>query len=295
MKKTKLGIMDTKITSNHLFLISFLFFVMFCAYMYGSIGYKCSVLSENSKPWSLVRGLAHTSPPEDPQEPWIETLSWSPRVFLYHNILTDEECDEIINIAGNDVTRSKVVGGGKGDSVESNVRTSHGTFLLDNYMKQYPLLRDVERRIAEWSKLPVENGEAFYLLRYELGQEYKPHVDFFSGSADNYVGEEGDRCATVLLYLHTPDEGGETTFPKAKLLVPAKKGNAVLFWDQEPDNKADSNALHGGTPVLKGIKWAMTKWIRVNKFWHYSKDLSEEERKRIEYEDKLYLESKNLY
>jgi hypothetical protein len=31
------------------------------------------------------------------------------------------------------------------------------------------------------------------------------------------MGRAGDRVATVLVYLHTPDEGGETYFPDAKL------------------------------------------------------------------------------
>jgi len=32
-------------------------------------------------------------------EPWIETLSWSPRSFLYHNFLSDEEATHIKSLA----------------------------------------------------------------------------------------------------------------------------------------------------------------------------------------------------
>jgi hypothetical protein len=32
-------------------------------------------------------------------EPWIETLSWSPRSFLYHNFLSDEETKHIMSLA----------------------------------------------------------------------------------------------------------------------------------------------------------------------------------------------------
>lgn len=45
-----------------------------------------------------------------------------------------------------------------------------------------PLLRDVERRIAEWSHIPVEHGENLYLLKYDVGQKYIPHHDFFGGT-----------------------------------------------------------------------------------------------------------------
>jgi prolyl 4-hydroxylase len=29
----------------------------------------------------------------------------------------------------------------------------------------------------------------------------------------------------------------------------------------------DPMSLHGGLPVVKGIKWAMTKWIRQKPFY----------------------------
>jgi len=48
-------------------------------------------------------------------------------------------------------------------------------------MVQSPVLRDLERRIAEFTHLPVENGESFYLLRYNVGEKYVPHMDYFGG------------------------------------------------------------------------------------------------------------------
>jgi len=80
------------------------------------------------------------------------------------------------------------------------------------------------------------------------------------------IGDRGDRIATVLVYLETPDEGGETTFPKSNFDIPAVKGNAVLFWDATPDGEGDKLTLHGGKPVLAGTKWCMTKWIRQKRF-----------------------------
>lgn len=49
-------------------------------------------------------------------------------------------------------------------------------------------MQDIERRIADWTHLPKENGEHFYLIRYEVGQEYKPHQDYFHGGLE---GESG--------------------------------------------------------------------------------------------------------
>jgi len=101
-------------------------------------------------------------------------------------------------------------------------------------MVESALLRDVERRIAEFSHLPVENGESFYLLRYKVGEKYVPHMDYFGGAVvpgvvsllprsrfivENVLGKNGggsgNRYVTVLTYLGAPDDGGETVFPAA--------------------------------------------------------------------------------
>jgi len=117
---------------------------------------------------------------------------------------------------------------------------------------------------------------------------------FFSKSSDgkDHYSSEGNRYATVLTYLHTPDAGGATIFPTANLRVPAKQGNAVLFWDLDPTNKGDYASLHGGEPVEAGTKWAMTKWIRESKYWRFEDNLSEEEKIRISQEDQLFRKKK---
>eukprot|EP01123_Difflugia_compressa_P015511 TRINITY_DN8764_c0_g1_i1.p1 TRINITY_DN8764_c0_g1~~TRINITY_DN8764_c0_g1_i1.p1 ORF type:complete len:146 (-),score=27.77 TRINITY_DN8764_c0_g1_i1:86-496(-) len=136
-------------------------------------------------------------------------------------------------------------------------------------MKKYKtdeVLKKLEKKIAVWTHLPRSHGETFYLLRYEHGEEYKPHYDFFN---EKDVGKEGNRIATVLVYLKTPEEGGETYFPQAKpnpIKVVPKQGDAVLFWNGTPEGKTDPNSLHGSLPVIIGTKWALTKWIRAGKF-----------------------------
>eukprot|EP01125_Pyxidicula_operculata_P008417 TRINITY_DN2822_c0_g1_i3.p1 TRINITY_DN2822_c0_g1~~TRINITY_DN2822_c0_g1_i3.p1 ORF type:complete len:284 (-),score=62.54 TRINITY_DN2822_c0_g1_i3:64-915(-) len=233
-----------------------------------------------------------TTAPKDPKTPWIETISWSPRIFVYHNFLSEAECDEIIELAGSDVERSRVVSS-DGNGAESKSRTSFGVFLTEPYMTKSPLLRIVEERIANWTQLPSENGEAYYLLRYEIGQEYKPHTDWFQNDAvgKKHIAGYGNRIATVLTYLHSPEEGGETTFPKINLKVPAKRGDSVLFWDLLLDGNGDAMALHGSSPVIKGIKWAMTKWIRERKYWRYDDAYTPERKAELKKEEEDYLKS----
>jgi len=209
---------------------------------------------------------------EEGKKRWIEQISWSPRVFLFHHFLSQEECDEIIEFSKPKISRSEVVGA-NGQPVVDSARTSSGYFIMAEDARR-ALVREVERRIAEWTHLPVENGEAFYVLRYQVGQRYVPHTDFFDDSNNaeiqNQIGAPGNRMATVLTCLKSPDEGGETEFPQAGIKIPCTAGNAILFWDMNPDVSVDHRSLHGGLPVLKGEKWAMTKWIRIRKFWDYA-------------------------
>ena len=115
-------------------------------------------------------------------------------------------------------------------------------------------------------------------MRYEKGQEYKPHHDFFHldlPGVEHYLGSSGQRTATVLIYLDSPKSGGETIFPTLGVKVAAVKGSAVLFHSTLPTAEEDYSSLHGGLPVEEGTKWCLTKWLRLN-YHHSRKPLSAE-------------------
>lgn len=212
---------------------------------------------------------------------WVETLSWSPRAFLFHNFLTHEECDRIIALAEPKLSRSQVVAD-KGGSTIDPIRTSYSAAL---FAYEDPLVMEVEKRIANWTHLHTRLGEPFEVLRYVNGQKYDAHWDWFT--TEDFKNGAGQRVATVLLYLAEvpPDAGGETALPLAEPLAGAvapgsglsacaskmgiavrpEKGAALLFWDMLPDGKrVDRAALHASCPTFKGTKWTCTKWIHAN-------------------------------
>lgn len=205
----------------------------------------------------------------------VEALSWKPRIFHLHNFLTAAECDKLISLGRPQLEKSTVVDISTGQGMLSQVRTSSGTFLTDN---QDPVLDTIRKRISHVVLLPEENQEAMSILRYEPGQYYRPHEDFFADQFNKDRG--GQRTATVLMYLTEPEDGGETIFPLAGgaemcdcggsrqkgLCVKPRKGNAVLFWTMTPDGHEDDATLHGSCEVVKGEKWSATKWIRTGKF-----------------------------
>ncbi|RLN29806.1 hypothetical protein C2845_PM05G16120 [Panicum miliaceum] len=211
-------------------------------------------------------------------EPWTEELSSEPRASLFHNFLSKEECDYLISQAKPHMTKSMVADSETGETMESSARTSSGTFFDRGEDK---VIRRIEKRIADYTSIPVENGEGLQVLHYELGQKFEPHFDT---SEDGYIAKNGGpRQATFLMYLSNVEEGGETVFPSAKpkrrssrfpfklfakkgLSVKPKMGDALLFWNIKPDGSLDPKSLHGANPVVKGNKWSATKWMHVHEY-----------------------------
>lgn len=218
----------------------------------------------------------------------VSQLSWNPRAFLYRNFLTDAECDHLIFLARDKLQKSMVADNESGKSVMSEIRTSSGMFLNK---AQDEIVASVEDRIAAWTFLPIENGEAMQVLHYELGQKYEPHFDYFHDKINQAMG--GHRIATVLMYLSDVVKGGETVFPNAETKdsqpkddswsecakggysVKPNKGDALLFFSLRPDATTDQSSLHGSCPVIEGEKWSATKWIHVRSFEVSNRKISE--------------------
>lgn len=205
-------------------------------------------------------------------------LSWKPRAFLYRNFLTDAECDHMIELAKDKLEKSMVADNESGKSVASEIRTSSGMFLMKG---QDDVISRIEDRIATWTFLPKENGEAIQVLRYQDGEKYEPHFDYFHDKNNQALG--GHRIATVLMYLSDVIKGGETVFPRSEdrggvkddtwsgcgktgVAVKPRKGDALLFFSLHPSAVPDESSLHTGCPVLEGEKWSATKWIHVAAF-----------------------------
>ncbi|WOL13347.1 hypothetical protein Cni_G22117 [Canna indica] len=212
--------------------------------------------------------------------PWTEAISWEPRAFVYHNFLSKEECEYIIQLAMPHIKKSTVVNSTTGGSEDSSVRTSSGMFLQRGRDK---IIRSIEKRISDYTFIPVEHGEGLQVLHYNVGQKYAPHLDYF---ADEFnIKNGGQRIATFLMYLSDVEEGGETVFPNAKvdasslpsynelsecgksgLALKPKMGDALFFWSIKPDAMMDPLSLHGACPVIKGNKWSAPKWFRMHEY-----------------------------
>lgn len=179
-----------------------------------------------------------------------------PLVVVLGNVLSDEECDEIIELSKERLQRSRI-----GEDRETNqIRTSSGVVCEEN---DNETVTRIEKRISQIMNIPIKHGDGLQVLLYTPGQEYKPHYDFF---AETSRASSNNRISTLVIYLNDVEEGGETAFPMLNLSVSPNKGMAVYFEYFYSNHELNELTLHAGSPVIKGEKWIATMWMRRQGF-----------------------------
>jgi prolyl 4-hydroxylase len=192
--------------------------------------------------------------------------AYKPILAVLEDVLSAEECDEVIRRSMDKLQRSTTVDPGTGQHTVIRDRTSEGTYFATCVD---PFITKLDRRIAELMGQPVEHGEGFQILHYREGGEYRPHYDFFpleQAGSHAHLRTGGQRVATLIMYLNDVEAGGGTSFPKLGLEIKPKKGSAVYFEYANSLGQLDELTVHAGEPVLSGEKWIMTKWMRQRRF-----------------------------
>ncbi len=187
-----------------------------------------------------------------------------PRVIVFGNLVSDEECEALIAAARVRLARSLTVETHTGGEALNVDRTSDGMFFERG---ENEVVARLEQRIADLLQWPVEYGEGLQILRYAPGAQYRPHYDYFDpaeAGTPSILKRGGQRVGTLVMYLQEPAQGGATTFPDVGLEVAPKRGTGVFFSYERPDPA--TRTLHGGAPVVAGEKWVATKWLREREF-----------------------------
>ena len=181
----------------------------------------------------------------------------SPALRVLNDFLSAEECDTLIEQARPRLQRAKTVDSSGKQQIDAR-RTSEGMFFT---LGETPLIKRIEQRIATMLGIPADHGEGLQILHYLPGQQYEPHYDWFNPEQPGFAAitaKGGQRIASLVIYLNTPEAGGGTAFPEVGVTVTALRGSAVYF----AYDAGDTASLHAGLPVQKGEKWIATKWLR---------------------------------
>lgn len=217
------------------------------------------------------RGIAPvpgcTAPSPD-APPAADVLAARPRVAIADGVLSRDECRLLMAFAAPALRRSRTIDPGGGGAVTLQLRTSSDASI--DPLQESLALRLVQRRLCAVAGLPLRHAEHLIVLRYAPGEEYRPHRDYLPASqvaAD--VPAAGNRRRTLCAYLNDVAAGGETSFPGAGLRVEPVPGRALVFDNLNADGQPDPESLHAGLPVLGGVKWLATLWLRERPYRDY--------------------------
>ena len=183
----------------------------------------------------------------------------SPRIELFDRpgFLAPDLCAALIELVDRD-RRPSTIADPNGDHY---FRTSE-TCDLD---AAQPAVQDLEARLFALNSIDPAYGEPVQGQRYETGQEFKAHTDYFEpGGQDftRYCSVSGQRTWTFMIYLNDVEAGGATRFKVVDKLVRPETGKLLCWNNHRPDGTLNAATLHHGMKVRKGVKYVITKWYR---------------------------------
>ncbi len=210
-------------------------------------------------------------------------LSTSPRIRVYDQLLSTEECAHLISLGAHyGMKQAMLVGKTNGVDISTNERTNKSCWIPHNAT---PITEAVVNRISALVGMEPEQAEQIQLIWYTESQYYMPHYDGWAMPDDPAMMTEedrviksrymdalgGQRLITALGYLNTIPigGGGETEFPhltmpttalaqdshippppEQTLKVYPTIGKVICFSNvYDNTNKLHPNSLHAGCPV----------------------------------------------
>ena len=175
------------------------------------------------------------------------------------NLCTPAECARLIALTTNLGYEPATINAGGGELVRRDDVRKSGRCIVDSRpfaaqlweRVQFLLPEEHRAHLARWE--PVGLNERIRVLRYDPGDYFKPHQDGSFLRTGDGVGEGERSFYTLMLYLDTPEAGGDTRFlnphnPQAASVVHPRTGLGLLF---------DHELLHEGCTLVSGVKHAL--------------------------------------
>ena len=184
----------------------------------------------------------------------LETLtepgtSVDPRVFYVHNFLSPDEAQAFVDFSTSDNNPYKMAPSTGGTHKAWNQGGSGATLKTRTSMNAFDvttkLSYEIKKRAFRLLRMGAyrENmADGIQILRYELGQAYGDHHDYFPRvQSDDHAWDPSkggsNRFATVFLYLSDVEFGGQTVFPKSQKLTSEKSEELVRRLGEAPSEE----------------------------------------------------------
>ena len=184
-----------------------------------------------------------------------EILSDDPRITLHRGLFSAAECRYLVLLGTPWLERAMVIDEATGAGVVDAIRDANTSSFPP--LAEDLVVQQINACIAAASATDKAWGEPLTVLRYDPGQQYRPHHD-----AGGEGGAERMRHWTALVWLNHDYEGGETDFPDVGVRIKGAVGDMLLFHNVTADGTPDQRMIHAGLPVTSGVKWMASRWIR---------------------------------
>tara|TARA_B100000963_G_C22634155_1_gene676621 strand:- start:4128 stop:5033 length:906 start_codon:yes stop_codon:yes gene_type:complete len=178
-------------------------------------------------------------------------------IFYIDNFLSNDECRHLIKAIRSKLRPSKLTS----PDNDKFFRTSKTCDLAE---LNDEIIQNIDNKICDLLLIEKNLSEPIQGQYYEVGQEFKPHTDFFEDHELKLNGGAlGQRSYTVMIYLNATEQGGETTFPLIDEEFSPSEGKAIIWCNLNTDFSPNLFSIHHAKQVRKGYKAIITKWFRT--------------------------------
>ena len=180
------------------------------------------------------------------------------QLYVLDDFMTPDECDAVVRVMEKSLRPSTITSG----TDYASFRTSSTCDLGHQSAK---IVEKIDKKIARTLGIRLSWSEVIQGQKYEVGQEFKAHTDFFEpGSKEfrTFAGDMGQRTWTFMVNLNETTKGGATHFTVIDKMFYPKRGRAIIWNNLNEDGTPNSKTMHHGMPVEEGSKMIITKWFR---------------------------------
>src|SRR5512144_2264493 len=145
-------------------------------------------------------------------------------LYTLDDFLSRGECERIVALVGHHLHPSAL----SYVPDDKAFRTSQTAELC--HLKS-PVALNLDAKICRTLGVRAEYSEGIQAQRYDVGQQFKPHWDYFPTGSELYkrfAGVRGNRTWTFMVYLNDGMTGGATRFTEIDLAVQPRRGMALL-------------------------------------------------------------------
>jgi prolyl 4-hydroxylase len=179
-------------------------------------------------------------------------------IYTLDDFMSAKECDRLVALINHHLRPSTV-------TIEGDDKKFRTSQTCDLSLLRSPVAVGCDEKIAKTLGIRLEYSEGIQAQRYDVGQQFKAHTDFFEPGTPEFAkfgGARGNRTWTFMVYLNEGMGGGGTKFFAIDHTFMPKKGQAVIWNNLNADGTPNAATLHSGEPVTSGHKIIITKWFR---------------------------------